>query len=1073
MKNRYILLLFLLFFVATDSVAQNDVVIISGTVYDKAGNNETFPGVNIICRDAKTKKRIRGTASDLDGGFSIRVPLNSELVFSYVSYKPTIYKVKKAASDISIYLEENVTEIVETVIVGQRRVNKANVTSSNVVIKAEELAETPVANVMSLLQGRVAGMDIQLNNGLPGAQGSFNIRGVSDISLVGNKDDGWDLASSNPLFVVDGIPQTDVSDYDASGLISGSGVSPLSTIPFEDIANIQILKDAAATSLYGSAGAYGVILIETKKGDFPKPRVTYSGNFTVSTPPSLREVAIGNAERNMLKWQILQNDTSQIYHGYQDVMFMPSISDSLNPYWNNHTDWQDQFYRVTYNHSHNLSFSGGNDLFNYKINGNYYTEKGIVKNTDFNRYALTGNMNYKSPNSRFTIGVDMKVGFTDNSTGSGNAVSQSGVANAANASSLLPPPSLYSASVDALQVFGVDNSTVKSNYSTTVNLGYRLPYNIGWHGTFNYSYNASEQEKFTPAILSDSDNKYQAVAYNYSGNESKVYVNTYLQRSFNLKYAGASLTAGIRYESKTSTGNSITFTGLPNDYIVGPVGHGASSGKATVSENQSVFSLIFNPSFSIKTKESFKAGGDKYIITPSLSPEISSVYGTKTKWNFNPSMGFRWNVGREAFMDRFKKIDDMSIRVTWGQVVKYKATRYDVWGTYDIDPEYTYNGESYIPVNFSKLPNAQLDPITTTTWNFGYGLSLFNGRLSTDIDAYYRQVDNQLSNVSLPDHAGFKEVRSTEVSLVNYGLEVSLKGKPLPVQSKWNLDCNLTLAINRDVITKLPNEARQIINNDAWVANRLGGNTTSMLLYINKGVYATDEDVPVDPATGKRLRLGGSSSNEAYFKAGDPIWVDINGDYIIDEKDRVVAGDARPRVTGGFYFNLRYKDFSMHVNTSFVLRRDVINTVLAKTFSAYTNPVKKKIEDLRKDAAIAPIQMYNFWTEDNRYNATYPNPYDYHHNKVINPFRAEQTLFLEDGSYFKLNTVSLAYRFPKPWLKYFRINGGVTLKASVNNIWTFSNYSGISPESVNGLGRDTSGGYPNSRTWTVGISINL
>ena len=266
--------------------------------------------------------------------------------------------------------------------------------------------------------------------------------------------------------------------------------------------------------------------------------------------------------------------------------------------------------------------------------------------------------------------------------------------------------------------------------------------------------------------------------------------------------------------------------------------------------------------------------------------------------------------------------------------------------------------------------------------------------------------------------------------------------------------------------------ARQILNSDAWVANRLGGNTTSMLLYINKGVYATDEDVPVDPATGKRLRLGGKNTDEAYFKAGDPIWVDVNGDYVIDDKDRVVAANARPKVTGGLFFNLSYKEFSMHVNTSFVFKRDIINSVLAKSFKAYDDPVRKSIESLRKDASLSPIEKYNFWTENNRYNAIYPNPYNYHHNKVIDPFREAQTLFLEEGSYFKLNTVSLSYRFPKRWLDFFRVRG-VTLKASVNNIWTFSNYSGISPESVNGLGRDTSGGYPNSRTWTMGVVLSL
>lgn len=190
MKNRYILLLFTLFFVVTGSVAQDGAVIVSGTVYDKAGNNETFPGVNIICRDAKTQKRIRGTASDLEGGFSIKVPVGSELVFTYVSYKPTIYKVKKSVSGISIFLEENINEVQETVIVGQRRVSKANLTASATVIDAKELADTPVPNIMNLLQGRVAGMDIQMNNGLPGASGTYNIRGVSDISLVGNNDSG-------------------------------------------------------------------------------------------------------------------------------------------------------------------------------------------------------------------------------------------------------------------------------------------------------------------------------------------------------------------------------------------------------------------------------------------------------------------------------------------------------------------------------------------------------------------------------------------------------------------------------------------------------------------------------------------------------------------------------------------------------------------------------------------------------------------------------------------------------------------------------------------------------------------
>ena len=1073
MKNIYIHILFvtlLLLFVQDITAQDKGYVTISGTVYEKERNQETLPSVSIVARDIKTKKRIPNcaTVTDLDGCFKIKVPVNCELLFSFVSSKPSIYKVKeKSESKVSIYMEENVQALDETVIIGYQQKSKASVAASVTVVKAEELADTPVSNVMSLLQGRVAGLDIQLNNGLPGAQGTFTMRGVSDISIVGSDDSNYDLASSSPLFVIDGIPQTDVGDFDANGLISGSGVSPLSTIPLEDIEEIQVLKDAAATSLYGSDGAYGVILIETKKGNSDKPQFTYSGNFTVSTPPSLREVAVGNAERRLRMMQILQNDTSR-YGGYYDVMFSPSLSDSLNPYWNNNTDWQGQFYRVTYNHSHNLSFTGGNSMFNYKINGNYYTEKGIVKNTDFNRYSISTNMNY-APNERFSAGVDIKLGFTTNSTGSGSAVSQSGVAAGASASSLLPPPSLYSASVEALQTFGVSNVSTGSNYSATVNLKYRLPFNIRWVGTFNYKYSSSESEKNTPAILAN--NNYLPIVENGSSNKTSLYARTTVSRGIDFKYVGLNLVAGIEYNNSKSTGNTVKFTGTPNDYIIGPIGYGRSSGSAKATESKTTFSVIFNPDFKLKTSQKFTAGDDRYIFTPTLRPEICSVYGTKTKWIVSPSLSARWNIYKEPFMKSLKNVNMMAIKASWGRVVKYSATRYDVWGAYEMKDTYTYNGESYIPIKYDKLPNVHLDPVTSTTWNLGYELGLFNGKLRTNIDAYYRQVDNQLSDVALPDHSGFNKVRSTETSLVNYGLETAFTIRPLPTQSHFDLTCGVNFAINKDVITKLPNEARQIIENKANIAKRLGANSTSMLLYINKGVYATDDEVPVNPATGKRLRVGSNNTQDAYFKAGDPIWVDVNGDYIIDEKDKVVAGNMRPLVTGGCYFNLGYKNLSIHTSMSFVIRRNIINSVLAKRFDAYTTPILK-FEDLRKNGSLAPIESYNFWTETNRYGAEYPNPFDYTHAKVIQPFREDQTLFLEDGSYFKINTVSISYRLPKRWLSFLRIRTA-SLKASVNNIWTFSGYSGISPESVNGLGRDTSGGYPNSRTWTVGVTLGL
>jgi len=597
---------------------------------------------------------------------------------------------------------------------------------------------------------------------------------------------------------------------------------------------------------------------------------------------------------------------------------------------------------------------------------------------------------------------------------------------------------------------------------------YKLPFDINWEGTFNYSFGNTESESFTPAMLAA--NNYQALTTNGSSNSSRIYTRTSVQRSivlFNLLRLG--LHTGIQYETTKKTGNTINFTGLPNDYILGPIGHGTSSGTATATENQSTFSVLFNPDIGIQTKG---LGTEKYVITPSLRPEMASIYGSKTKWIVSPALGFRWNMAMEDFMKKYEYISSMALRATWGRVVKYSASRYDVWGVYNISPDYTYNGEPYIPIDYAKLPSAFLQPVTNTNWNFGWESGFLNGKIRNELEFYYSQIDHQLRDVTLPNHSGFTSVRSAETSLVNYGTEFSTTVRPLPTQSAIDLTCNLNFAINRNFIAKLPNEARQILNSNANVANRLGTNTTSMLLYINKGVYATDEDVPVDPATGKRLRVGGNTSSEAYFKAGDPVWVDVNGDYIIDEKDRVIAGDASSRATGGFWFKVSYKNFSFHTSTNFVIGRDVINTVLADRFDAYTNPVLRTTAQLQSGAAIAPIEKYNFWTEDNRYNATYPNPYDYIHAQVIDPFRPDQTLFLEDGSYFKISGISMAYRCPKRVLAILGCRS-MSFKFSVSNIITLSNYSGISPESVNGLGRDTSGGYPNKRSWTTGVVIGL
>lgn len=1065
--------------VSVSIVAQSEKVSVSGFVYQKtaAGDNDPLPGT-IIAVQLPSGKKINGTLAGLDGQFVLNIPVNSTLIFSNMGYVTTKKKVTGTDKKMTIIMDEKNNELAETVVIGYRAQSKADITSAATVIDTKDLPPAPVSNVMEMLQGRVAGLNIQMNNGAPGAAGTYTVRGVSDVSIESSGGQ-YIMGSSAPLFVVDGIPQEDVGTYDSNGLLSGSGVSPISSVPYEDIATITVLKDAAATAQYGSKGAYGVILITTKRGQSSKPRIDFSMDMKVNLPPRLRDVVVGRAERMQRIQQILQNDTSS-YHGYWDVNNNQALSDSLNAYYNNHTDWQGQFYRRTVNQTYNLAVSGGSTKFNYKVNGNYYTENGIIKQTSYDRYGLRTNMGY-APNDKFRLSVSVNATVQKTGNGSGNALAQTGVANGSTASSLLPPPSMYTASSDALGALIVNNDQTGVSYDASLNMDYRLPFNIGWSVTAGYKYSNTELEKFTPSLL---DTNNFATLTGSSSNSYRYYGRTSLGYHTQIWLLKMGLTVTAEISSNHSTGNGITLMGIPNDHLWGPLGSYQSSGTAKSSVSDNTISFNVAPSFGIAN---IKGGADKYVISPTIRPEVNSAYGRGVKWVLNPGLGFRWNFFQEDFFQKldWKWFDYGDIRVSWGRTVKYRANKYDVWGSYQLGSD-TYNGGNSTPIDFGNMPNNNIDPVTTTQWNFGFDLGLFNGRFMMEMNTYYKQVDNNLRSIDLPDHDGFSMVPSTDISIVNYGLEVGLTVKPFRTSKNWDLSCMFNFAINRDVMAKLPNEARQIINSGAKVVNRLGTNTMSNYLFVYKGVYATDTDVPVDPATGKRLRIGsigGSSVNaddpNYYFKAGDPIWADLNGDYIIDDNDKAIVGNSQPKITGGVAFNVRYKSLSVFTNCSFMMGRDIVNAVLANTFDSYSTPAFTTNTNstnfdpswLNSNAALAPISAYNFWTPTN-IHADYPNPFDYQHSRVIKPFRADQTLFQEDGSYFKINTVTVSWSLPKKWTKWIGVRNA-SIRGSINNVYTFSGYSGINPENVNTLGWDTSGGYPNARTFSFGLSIGL
>lgn len=1053
MKYLQILILFTIGIVFFPSkIYAQEIFLIEGVILSKEEKLSPIPGVNVVVYD-KNRKIKKSVLSDEDGKFQVEATSKSSIEFSFLGYITVKKVVTSSVKNLVIEMSYDTSELNTVVVVGYQDKRKALVTGATVVIDAKQLKDIPVANVMELLQGKVPGLNIQNNNGTPGAAPNMILRGISNINVDGSGDEAL-LTPTSPLFVIDGIPVNDPSSYQYGFQQAGPGISPLSLIPVEDIAEIQILKDASSTSLYGSRGAYGVILIKTKRGQSNVPIISYSNNFFISTAPSLRDVIVGRGERMSRINQILNYNPSK-KDALELINSTSMLSDSLNVYYNNATDWQKIFYKTTYNQSHNISFSGGDDLFNYKANGGYYQQNGIVKNTGFTRYSLSTNMGYR-PNSKFSLTSSVNTSLGVNSKGSGNSLAQNGIASAGNTSSLLPSPSIYTASNATLGALSIkdDNKTV--SVSTNVDLSYEVINGVRLSSALGYSYSTGTSSTFSPAALNNENAK--LVSFNsitnslYFRNSVSYYKTLKEKHNFNVFFFQEVSLSNFK-------NNSITLSGLPNDKIWGPIGSRDQFSSSSANPGAESRSLGYSTTFSYNF-------ASKYVFDFSYRTDASSSSGPDKPWTQSPSFGIRWNMQDEPFFKKINFISYSSMRASWGKSIIPNGTIYDIYGQYNTDLS-TYNGQQSIAIGFNNLPNTTLKPTVNTQLNFGVDIGILKGKYSMSFDTYYKQSDNILRSKLIANHNGFLGANTNETSIVNYGYELSLNANILS-EGKWKWNVSLNGAINKDVLAALPDNARQIISGGGGtnqpVVNKLGANALSNYLYHYAGVYTSIDDVPVDPVTGLRYRTAGALSQGRFFKEGDPIWTDINGDYILDDNDRVIVGNSQPRVTGGLSTSLRYEQFSLSTSVSFVIKRDILNNAAAERFQSFSDPLSQ--------TALLPIDSYNYWSPENTNSQGYPNPYDYTRYNLYYPFRPDQTLFQEDGSYLKINNASLSYNLDPKFSKRFGVSS-MRLFASANNIYTFSKYSGPNPESVSGLGRDSSGGYPNSRSYSLGLNVQF
>ncbi len=1059
MRYFYIMAFLCLFLGISQNLKAQQKKTVTGTVSDNAGG---IPSVNIFYN------RTAIATTNTDGSFTVSVPEDAVLEFTYIGYK-TVRMSVAGKTKLTVKLVQDDNQLKEVTVQGYVSKSKEVSVGSSVKISGKDLQAVPVASITDMLQGKVAGLNIQQNTGSPGMRGSIAMRGLSNINVSGSGDGAF-LQSTAPLFVVDGVPVDDNSNFQYGFQSAGPGISPISLIPQEDVENIEVLKDASATSLYGSRGAYGVILITTRRGNSKIPVIRYNTKFFLSTPPKLRQVIGGRGERDLRIAQIMKSDTSY-YRALALLGATEYVADSLNAYYNNSTDWQSYFFRTTYNQTHNLSIDGGDQTFNYKVNFGYFDQNGIQENTGFTRSNLRMNMQYM-PSSKFKLYTTINGTLGKNQKGSGNGLLNTGVATGGQASTLLPSPSLFSAVNSVLSAVTTDNDNKTTELNTTTEMKYEFVKGLSLTSNFNYTFNTGVEENFLPSTI----NGNAASLYTFNSIKNTIYNRNLLGYFFSLKDAAGedahnfSVYAFTELESKNFKADVIQNNKVVNDYLRGPivgVDDYLRSFGGTLNNFDQFRSVAFAGNFSYNYKR-------RYVIDASYRADRSSSNGPEAGYVKSPSIGFRWNLQNELFTEKWKEwFDFASVKLSYGTVLQPQGNIYDVYGKYVNGA--IYNGSPTVALDLKTLPNSGLQPAKNTTYNAAFDFGILKNRLFGTFETYYKQVDNQLREKLLSNVNSFENIKTNEISVVNIGYEFSLTGRIFAPTKPFQWSISVNGAINNDYLAHLPDGVREFIyvdpNTGQSILYRLGQNSLTNYIFNTKGVYATDSEVPVDPATGLRYRSGKSISTLSYFKAGDPRFTDLNGDYVLDERDLVAAGNSQSRFNGGVTMDFRYKNFSMQVQGNYVIGRDVLNNSLASQFSSFNNPLSFKNSYRISPTGVIPLSAYDIWTRTGQI-ATYPNPYDYLRADIVGPYRTNQTLFQEDGSYFKLGYVSLGYTLNQKFTSKFGMNR-VVIGGTASNVFMITNYSGTSPESVSDLGRDSGSIYPNPRTYTLSLNVEF
>jgi TonB-linked SusC/RagA family outer membrane protein len=998
---------------------QPDDITVKGQVSD---NESTLPGVSV-----KVPGTTLITSTDINGNYTIKVPANGTLVFTYVGYtSQTIAVNNRATINVTLIVEPRTLQEVQITNVGYGTQKKSDVTGSITSISAQAIKDVPSANLVQALQGQGTGIDVQKSGGNshPGAVPSIVIRGTRSKS-----------ASNEPLFVVDGIPFT----------------GNLQDLNPDDVASVEVLKDASSTAIYGSRGANGVILVTTKRGKVGGPVVTYTGYAGFSKPLAQYNVMNGDQYALLKKWAYYNAAAANpLYSSIDDPRILTSgafgSQELTSLQTGRSTNWQDLIYKNGFLTNHQVGVSGGTETTQYDISTGYYNETGIYAGQSFTRYSLKLSIDQK-------IGKYVKIGLSSsNNLSYIDGENANPLGQALRASPLATP---YDDVTGAL--VGYVNGSANQVWNPLANLvpgaSVEERKRLGTFTTgylqatlapgLNYRLNAGAELK--PEVYG---NFYAAATYNNQGaqstanNQSSYGYNYTLEniltydKTFAKKHH-VNFTGLYSLQENQTQSNSFSYNNLLSDgvqYFNPSVGS-----NLTGSGSYAKYDLI---SYMGRVNYGYDS---RYLLTVTLRSDGSSKLAPGNKYHLFPSAAFAWNVANESFLKDNTTLSTLKLRISYGDVGNAAINPYQTLGGLST-VTYNYGTKNTIGAYPTSAPNTNLDWEYTRTLNAGLDFGILHDRVTGSVDAYHEFTRSLLLPETLPPTSGIPNAVLTNVGKSeNVGLEVFLNTVNVLSNSRksfgWTTSFNITF--NRGKITQLANGSTIDISNNLFVGHSL----SSIYDYKKIGIW---QNTAADTALAKKygLTLTGGQSVIGTIKVED-----INGDGKLDANDRLIIGDAQPLFSGGFTNRFTFKGVDFTVVAAYRVGGTLTSAIYQS--GSFLNTLQGNYNNLN----------INYWTPTNHENY-FPKPT----NALTNPFYSS-TLSYFSATYLKIRSLSLGYTLPSSVVAHIGARTVKIYAQAENPFILFSPYKnvfhGIDPETSGTLSENT------PATWSMTFGLNL